>query len=166
MRMMRLSPYEEPRECPGSYCSMPITLRPRCARAHNVAAPIAPKPTTTTSRLCIASLYMPPNCSVTANPSYVKLTHAAQGVARRSPPRNATLYFPVDPQDNGRYNYKIEGTRMHKPTRALAVLAAIVWYSQAHSAVSLLKDINQGAYPGFANAGNFIAAHGLTFFVA
>jgi ELWxxDGT repeat protein len=63
------------------------------------------------------------------------------------------------------YN-KIEGTRMLKLTRALAFLAALGSFCNAHAAVSLLKDINQGFYPGLANAANYVSANGLTFFVA
>ncbi|HTD73671.1 MAG TPA: Ig-like domain-containing protein [Steroidobacteraceae bacterium] len=55
---------------------------------------------------------------------------------------------------------------MLKLTRALAVLTAMVSFCNAHAAVSLLKDVNQSIYPGLATAANFVAANGLTFFVA
>jgi ELWxxDGT repeat protein len=55
---------------------------------------------------------------------------------------------------------------MLKLTRALTVLTAMLSFCGAHAAVTLLKDINQGFYPGLATASNFVAANGLTFFVA
>jgi ELWxxDGT repeat protein len=78
-----------------------------------------------------------------------------------------TLYFPFAHHDNEQTSTtKNEGTRMFKLTRALAVLTAILSFSNAHAAVTLLKDINQGAYSGGANAGAFVAADGQTFFIA
>jgi ELWxxDGT repeat protein len=55
---------------------------------------------------------------------------------------------------------------MLKLTRTLAVFTAIVSFCNAHAAVSLLKDINQGGRPDGANADYFVVANGLTFFIA
>ena len=46
---MRLSPCEDPRSCPGSNCSKPITSSPRFARLKSAALPVAPSPITAAS---------------------------------------------------------------------------------------------------------------------
>src|SRR5256885_914205 len=44
--MIRLSPCDDPKACPGENCSNPRTLWPRFARWYNAALPMAPSPTT------------------------------------------------------------------------------------------------------------------------
>jgi ELWxxDGT repeat protein len=55
---------------------------------------------------------------------------------------------------------------MFKLIRSLAAVVAFLGFLDAHAAITLLKDINQSTGPGSAGTQNFVAANGLTFFIA
>src|ERR1700730_11150995 len=93
--MMRVAPCEEPRSCPGSYCSMPSARTPRTARRCSAALPITPSPLQTTGNRAI---FMPRfrSAPLTAPlPRYCERTccGSARPYGKRLPPVIAGFTF-------------------------------------------------------------------------
>ena len=77
-RVMRVSPWLEPKACGGVNWSRPRTLAPRLASWKAVAEPMAPRPMTITSNV----LFTPKPRNIAA-PSVARMSHEKEAARRR-----------------------------------------------------------------------------------